>query len=116
MIWFVLISVSMQRQAFGYAVVRIDEVQDGGNISAQILENVARSAIVVAELSGGRPNCYYEAGYAHALGKEMIFVIRKGQKIPFDLSTHRFIQWETEAELRERLQQRLDSLASRETE
>src|SRR5262249_5794314 len=61
---------------FGYQVLRMDEIQDSGNITSQILENIASSKIVLVELSGERSNCYYEAGYAHALGKEIIFCIK----------------------------------------
>ena len=81
-----------------------------------MLENIAQSKIGIAELTGERPNCYYECGYAHALGREIIFVIRKGESIHFDLSTHRFIQWDTEDELRRKLRRRLDALESREEE
>jgi hypothetical protein len=103
-------------ELFGFEVIRIDEIEDSGNISTQVLENIARSQIIIAELTGERPNCYYECGYAHALGREIIFVIRKGEKIHFDLSNYRFIQWETEHELRRKLRRRLDSLESREEE
>jgi hypothetical protein len=101
---------------FGFKVVRVDEIQDGGNISSQLLENIAQSRIVFADLSGERPNCYYECGYAHALDKEIIFSIHKGEPIHFDLASYRFIQWDTENELREKLRERLDALTSREEE
>jgi len=103
-------------QEFGFKVVRVDEIQDGGNISSQVLENIARSQIVFADLSGERPNCYYECGYAHALDKEIIFSIHKGETIHFDLASYRFIQWDTAMELREKLRERLDALTSREEE
>ncbi len=92
---------------FDYKVLRVDEIQDGGNITSQILENIASSEIILVELTGERPNCYYEAGYAHALGKEIIFSIRAGEPVHFDLAGYRFIQWDTEATLRRRLRERL---------
>ena len=61
---------------FGYDVLRVDEIQDSKPITSQILESIAKSKIVLVELSGERPNCYYEAGYAQAIGKEIIFCIR----------------------------------------
>lgn len=93
----------------GYKVLRVDEIQDSGVISQQILESISRSELVLADLSGERPNCYYEAGFAHALGREIIFSRRKGEKVHFDLAGHRFIEWETEEELRRKLRQRLES-------
>jgi hypothetical protein len=97
---------------FGYTPLRIDEVQDSGKITDQVLEAIATSRYVLADLSGERPNCYYESGFSHALGKEIIFTIRKSDPIHFDLAGYRFIQWDTEAELRARLRERMASLES----
>jgi hypothetical protein len=95
---------------FKYRPLRIDEVQDSGRITNQILEEIAKSEIVLADLTGERPNCYYEAGFAHAIGKEMIFTIHKGSSIHFDLSGYRFIEWETEYELRRELSKRFKAI------
>jgi hypothetical protein len=95
---------------FGFDVHRIDEIQDSGNITQQILESIASSALVLADLTGERPNCYYEAGYAHAKGKEMILAAKHGSSIHFDLAAHRFIHWKTEADYRRKLRERLTSL------
>jgi len=94
----------------GLACIRIDEIPDSGKISDQILETIAESKYVIADLSGARPNCYYEAGFAHALGKEIILTIRDGEAAHFDLQGHRFIQWKTESELKKKLNQRLKAL------
>ena len=101
---------------FGFNVVRVDSIQDSGNISQQILNNIAESRLVLAELSGERPNCYYEAGFAHALGKELILCIREGDDIHFDLAGYRFIVWDTEAAFRRKLKARLESLAAKDSD
>lgn len=90
----------------GYHPVRIDEIQDSGRITDQIVEEISKSEVVLADLSGERPNCYYEAGFAHALGKNMIFTVKKGTPVHFDLSAYRFIEWETEQQLRQELEVR----------
>jgi nucleoside 2-deoxyribosyltransferase len=100
-------------ESFKMNCLRIDEINDSGRISDQILESIAASRFVLADLSGERPNCYYEAGFAHALGKELIFTIKKPEKIHFDLAGYRFMEWETEAELQDKLCSRLDALLSR---
>jgi hypothetical protein len=99
-------------EKFGMQPLRIDEVQNSGKITDQVLESIACSRYILADLSGERPNCYYEAGFAHALGKELILSIRKADKIHFDLAGYRFIQWETEADLRRELIKRFTSLTS----
>jgi nucleoside 2-deoxyribosyltransferase len=98
---------------FKYKPLRIDEIQDSGRITNQILEEIAQSEIVFADLTGERPNCYYEAGFAHAIGKEIIFTIHKGSTIHFDLAGHRFIEWETEEELRRELKTRIGAIKKR---
>jgi hypothetical protein len=98
---------------FGYRVIRVDEVQDSGRITDQVLDLIAASKIVLADLSCQRPNCYYEAGFAHALGREIIFTIRKAEEIHFNLKDYRFIEWSTEHELREKLRKRLEAIQDR---
>ena len=97
-------------EKYGFKSLRIDEVQDSGRITDQVLEGIATSQYVFADLTGERPNCYYEVGFAHAIGKEMILTIKKGNKIHFDLADYRFIEWETELELREALRKRLSTI------
>ncbi|MBL7983434.1 MAG: hypothetical protein JNM91_00480 [Flavobacteriales bacterium] len=92
------------------SVIRVDEIQNSGKISDQILQHIAESKLIFSELTDERPNCYYETGFAHALGKEIILSIHKKSKIHFDLAGHRFIQWETESELRKLLKQRIRTL------
>lgn len=90
--------------------VRIDEIQNSGMITNQILEEIATSRFIISDLTGSRPNCYYESGFSHAIGKEIIFTIKHDEDIHFDLSGYRFIQWETEDDLRTELTKRIKSL------
>jgi hypothetical protein len=101
---------------FGFKVVRINEIQDSGNISQQILEHIAQSRLILADLSGERPNCYYEAGFAHALGKDMVFAAHQKYQIHFDLAGYRFIRWHTEADYRHQLKERLISIRAKDSD
>lgn len=92
------------------SVIRVDEIQNSGKISDQILELISSSKFVFSDLTGSRPNCYYETGFAHAIGKEIILSCHKSEQIHFDLSGYRFIVWETESELRRELEKRIKSL------
>ena len=100
-------------EEFGFNVLRIDDIEDSGIITAQILESIAESEIVLADLTGARPNCYYETGVAYATGRELILTIKEGEEIHFDLSVNRFITWKTEHELRTKLRQRLEAIIAR---
>lgn len=95
---------------FKLSCIRVDEIPDSGKISDQILEKIAESKYILADLSGARPNCYYEAGFAHALGKEIILAIRDGESAHFDLQGHRFIKWKTESDFKRQLTKRIKAL------
>ena len=103
-------------EKFGYTPLRINDIEDSGHITDQILEQIKRSEIVLADLTGERPNCYYEAGYAQASGKEMIFTVRKDFPLHFDLAGYRFINWETEEDLRQALTKRLEAIQAKKPE
>ncbi len=94
-------------EEFGYRVLRIDEIEDSGMITSQIIETIVESEIVLADLTGARPNCYYETGVAYATGRELILSIQGDEEVHFDLSVNRFIKWKTEQDFREQLKQRL---------
>ncbi|MBO3697576.1 hypothetical protein [Roseivirga sp. E12] len=96
---------------YGLRAIRVDEIEDSGPINDQILELIARSKIIIADLTGERPNCYYEAGFAHAMGKEIILTIKKGEKKHFDLANHRFIEWEHFEELEDKLKKRFSRVS-----
>jgi hypothetical protein len=98
---------------FGLEPVRIDKRQDSGRIDDQILAHIAQSKFVLSDLTGERPNCYYETGFAHALGKELILTIKKGSVIHFDLRGYRFIEWETDKELKGELIKRLNVICKK---
>lgn len=94
----------------GYSVVRADENSDSGLIVEQVLKEIAKSSIVLVELSDERPNCYFEAGYAFALEKEIILTARKETKIHFDLQGNRIIKWENGDDLADSLAERLEAI------
>lgn len=62
---------------------------------------------IVADLTGQRPNCYYEVGFAHALEKEVIHVIHEDHPIRFDIKDYNFIVYRNVAELERRLKERI---------
>ena len=64
-----------------------------GHILDQIWWEIRRSEVVVADVTGGNPNVYYEVGLAHALGKDIIFLTQDPGPLPFDVSTSRLIKY-----------------------
>lgn len=73
----------------GYKLKVVDGRQkyDYPRIDQEIFASLQRSRLVIADLTGERPNCFLEAGFA--IGREIptIVTCKKGGKLHFDLST-----------------------------
>jgi hypothetical protein len=76
-------------------VVRADRIDKSGLITQQILEFLAYSKLCIVDLSFGNPNAFYELGVRHMCLLPTIQIIRKGDKIPFDVSQGRTITVDT---------------------
>jgi hypothetical protein len=79
----------------GYDVFRGDDIRSHQNILKDILEGLANSDLVVADLSGSNPNVYYELGLAHGLGRRVVLLTQKVEELPFDLRSYRVIPYST---------------------
>ena len=75
-----------------YNTIRADQVAKVGLITTQIINLILESSLVIADLTDQNPNVFYELALRHASGKPYIQVIKKGQKIPFDLAGIRTIE------------------------
>lgn len=99
----------------GLTAERVDDQESNERITDRVLESISRAEYVVADLSGGRPNVYYEAGYAHALGKTPIYIAREGTKVEFDLKDYPVLFFPNMKTLREKLAKRLRALQQERT-
>jgi hypothetical protein len=78
-------------ETVGMKVIRADRIEKSGLISQQIFEHIVSAKFCVADLSFGNPNAFYELGVRHMTKLPTIQLIRKGDKIPFDVSQGRTI-------------------------
>lgn len=74
-----------------YEVVRIDKVSEPTLIDYSIFERLVNADLVVADLTHFNPNVFYELGIRHCVGLPIIHLLKKGQKIPFDIRGFRTI-------------------------
>ena len=97
--------------ALGIEAYRASDIDRPGVIIQDIIQGLAESQIIVAEITPGNLNVYYELGYAHAMGKPAILLADRGTSLPFDIRGHRVIFYDNtihgksrlEAELRNHL-------------
>ena len=100
----------------GYEAVRIDQQEHINKIDDEIIAEIRRSRFVVADFTqgedGARGGVYYEAGFAHGLGIEVIFTCREDalKNVHFDTRQYNHIVWETPEELRQRLAARISAV------
>jgi hypothetical protein len=94
----------------GLNAVRVDDIQTNERITDRILNYLDKAEFVVADLTHSRPNVFFEAGYAHGIGKIPIYVARAGTTIEFDIKDYPVIFFKNLTELRERLSNRLKTL------
>jgi hypothetical protein len=75
-------------EAAGAYCERVDEQLHQGSITQRIYNQIAKADIIVADMSNRNPNVFYETGYAHALGKQVILLTQCADDIPFDLKDY----------------------------
>ena len=90
--------------------IRADDVEHSDQITKVIIDKIKESEFLIADLSGQRPNVYYELGYAHAIGKRAIMFRKQGTALAFDLSVHNIPEYRNISHLRTMLSKRLNSI------
>ncbi len=92
---------------FDYRCERVDEQEFNGSIRDRILKNIREACFIIADVTEARPNCYYELGVAHALGKEVIHLANSARDIHFDVKDFNFIIYNDGSDLERKLRRRI---------
>lgn len=102
----------------GYKPQIIKDKQHNNYIMPEIFYEIKNSKFVVVDVTEQNYGAYYEAGYAQALGKEVIVCCRKeifdnpDTKPHFDIAQKSMILWVTEDDLKTRLINRIKATVS----
>jgi nucleoside 2-deoxyribosyltransferase len=121
----------------GYEPYRVDFAHHERRIDDEMMAQIRRSNLMLADLTGGRPSVYYEAGFAEGLGIPVIwscneswiaYAVNPKQIAPqlasapecvpvnwfdcvaFDTKHLPFLLWKNEGELRKKLLDRIQGL------
>ncbi|MBN1420435.1 MAG: hypothetical protein JXP34_16780 [Planctomycetes bacterium] len=76
----------------------LKDIQAAGRITDDILRGLNEAAFCIADVSGHNPNVMWETGYAMALGKPTILIGQDIDALPFDLKSHRVLEYSSGSE------------------
>jgi nucleoside 2-deoxyribosyltransferase len=98
-------------EATGYRPMRLDMEEHNDKVDDRIIAEIRRSALVVADFSGDRSNVYFEAGFALGLGIPVIWTCRESDVpgLHFDTRQYNYISWSDPADLKAKLQLRIEA-------
>lgn len=93
------------------------EAHHNNNITFEIIAQIKKSKFLIADYTYNSPNVYWEAGFAHGLGKEVIPCCKDEEShkenIRFDVKQFNFIYYkdanDLAKQLKDRINGRLDS-------
>lgn len=98
---------------FGITAERADDIEHSGKITEEIISKIRSSEFLYADLSGARPNVYYEVGFAHAIGKRVILFRKSEESIHFDLAGYNCPEYKNFRDLENKIDKRLASMTGR---
>jgi hypothetical protein len=90
-----VVEPAIEALQMGLHVVRADQIENPGMITAQVIEHILNARLVVADLSFHNPNVFYELALRHATGKPTIHISRQFDVTPFDVADVRTIRIDT---------------------
>jgi hypothetical protein len=95
-----------------FSIQRADEITHTQTITETIISAINKARFIIADLTEAKPNCYYEVGYAHAVGKPVIIIAKNGTARHFDLVAHNWTYWDTYEDLKPKIEKRIDGVLS----
>jgi hypothetical protein len=97
----------------GFLCERLDVESFVGDVVCEIKSRILNANGVLALLNDHNPNVFLEIGFAMAHNKPIIFVVKKGNKVPFDVRGNRFLEYTSIYELRKTLISEIRNLKDR---
>jgi len=96
----------------GYEPLRIDRTEHVNRIDDEIIRQINASRFVVADFTGHRGGVYFEAGYALGRDLPVFWTCHRDEigELHFDIRQFNCIDWESPAELAERLATRIEAV------
>lgn len=95
----------------GLQCINLDDVRKGSyEISAEAKSQIRRCRLAIVDLTGNRPNVYYELGFAHGISKSCILTCHRDTQPHFYPSGHRILFYANTTELEQLMIQELEGI------
>lgn len=78
----------------GFEPLRADSLFNSGSVIEQIWQQIRKTKVLLADLTGKNPNVFYELGLAHAARKPVVFVAGNIEDVPFDVRHLRVVTFD----------------------
>lgn len=75
----------------GYTCVRADQLSQPGLITPDLIQRLLTVPLVIADLTDGNANVFYELAVRHATGRPFVQIIDAKQPLPFNVQNMRTI-------------------------
>ena len=98
--------LSSLAESLGATCRRVPSEFYSPNQLGQSCGQIEKAGLVAIDISGRNPNTIYLAGYAHGIGKRVLFLAQHGEDLPFDRTRHDIIIYHANLDL---LKQYLDA-------
>ncbi len=94
--------------------IRVDKVHHNEKICDRILAEIRKCRIVVADFTHHKGGVYFEAGFALALNRTVIWTCKKDEikGAHFDTRQYVHLLWENPDDLRQQLANRIQALTA----
>jgi nucleoside 2-deoxyribosyltransferase len=91
--------------------LRLDREESNHKIDDRIIVEIRRAEFMIADVTKHRPSVYFEAGFAMALGRPVIWTCQDDDfaNVHFDTRQYPYIRWTSPADLREQLRNRVQA-------
>ena len=103
-------------RGYRLTVVDGDQPYEHSRVDQEIFIRLHRSSFVLADITGDRPNCFLELGYALGRGIKTMLTQREDGSPPFDVYSVAAHRWSTSGpweDRKEAFRRHLDAIASR---
>jgi hypothetical protein len=92
--------------------IRADHITQPGVITTQVFTHLWDDDLVIADLTGGNPNVFYELAVRHVRRKPFVHLILAGERIPFDIAPNRTLTFGFDIEQAELAKKGLEAMVN----